>query len=219
MRKLFALLLFLLPACVGAQPYVQQSGNITPGHVPTFATSGVVKDGGAATAGAISEIGITKNGGLPWCIQTALAAPRQLFCFTITDTLATINIQSQGEAAATLGININGTVYPFPGPVYPGFQIRTVSTGTTDSATSLDGTIAWNSATTGAKTETLYACNSGSKANKLVIKDQYPSASTYSITLTPNGSDTIDGSASYILAFNLQSVTIQCNGSGSWLVE
>ena len=96
--------------------------------------------------------------------------------------------------------------------------LRVISSGTTDTASTTDGTIAWNSSSASGKTENLYACNGGSNGKVLYVKDAIGTASTYQITLVPNGSDTIDGSASYFLAFNYQSATLQCLGAtNNWM--
>ena len=55
---------------------VIQSGTVTPGHVPAWAASGVVKDGGTATQGAVNSLGLYGLGGTPFCItNSASPAP------------------------------------------------------------------------------------------------------------------------------------------------
>lgn len=103
-----------------------------------------------------------------------------------------------------------------PVPVYTG---RIVTSGVTDNAFTTDTTIAWASATSGAKTEFLYECDTTNAWKTLVISDQSGTFGTYPLTLTPFGSNTINGLTSYIMPFNNQSVAAQCNGEGDWLVQ
>ena len=97
---------------------VQQSGTVTPGHVAAWSTTGVIQDGGPATAGFLKELGITANGGLPDCITSAAApAPYSQLCFGVTTGgPGYVTLNSYGGAAnATLDFIINGTTYAFPG--------------------------------------------------------------------------------------------------------
>jgi len=50
-----------------------------------------------------------------------------------------------------------------------------------------------------------------------IIKDGAGTASTANITITANGSDTIDGSATATLQYNYESITIIWNGT-AWNV-
>lgn len=69
MTRILTFLLCLLPALAHAQGGpVQQSGPVTPGHIPVWATNGVVQDGGPATNGTVSNIGLLGSG-LPLCIN------------------------------------------------------------------------------------------------------------------------------------------------------
>lgn len=102
-----------------------------------------------------------------------------------------------------------------PIPVYTG---RTITSGLTDNAFTTDTTIAWNSSTNGAKTEFLYECSTDNNWKTLVISDQKGDFSTYPLTVTPFGSNTINGAASYIMPFNNQSVAFQC-ANGDWLAQ
>lgn len=96
--------------------------------------------------------------------------------------------------------------------------IRIISSGTTDTATSTDGTVAWNSASASAKSQTIYACAAGVNGRSLIIKDEKGTAGTYNVTITPV-SGTIDNASNFTLQFNLQSVTLQCDGTNTnWLV-
>lgn len=106
-----------------------------------------------------------------------------------------------------------GSVTP---PVYTG---RIISSGVTDNAFTTDTTIAWNSSTNGAKTEFLYECDANSAWKTLILVDQKGDFSTYPLTVTPFGSNLINGAASYIMPFNYQSATFQCDGVGGWLAQ
>lgn len=103
--------------------------------------------------------------------------------------------------------------------------IRSIQTGASDFATVDDFSLVaghaifWNSATASAKIEHLPVCDSGLSGAIGTIVDEIGTAATYSITLTPIGSDTINLSPSYPLIFNQQSVTIQCNGAGNWVLQ
>ena len=97
--------------------------------------------------------------------------------------------------------------------------LRIIASGTTDTATAADVTIAWNSAATSAKTESLYACGSAQKGDQITIKDEKGNSSTYPVGIDANGGNTIDGLSVYYLAFNLQSAWLQCDGSGNWIVK
>ena len=49
---------------------VKQSGTVTPGHVPVIVTTNVIGDGGAATNGVVTNLGLLGSG-LPLCINDA----------------------------------------------------------------------------------------------------------------------------------------------------
>lgn len=223
LRGLFALLMlaFLVPAPARAQT-VQQSGSVTLGHVPCWVVSGVVQDCGPANNGSATEVGITKNGGLPFCISTAKDPASNIkFCLSVSPSSASIIINSfNGATAPPCQIIINGvsTNCSSSGPVV-GTALRKVITGTTDAATSSDVSILWASANTAAKTQTLYACNSASKGNVIRVVDEQGSAATYPILVDPTGGDTILGEPLYVMNYNYQAPAFQCDGGGNWVVE
>lgn len=97
--------------------------------------------------------------------------------------------------------------------------LRAITSGSSDTALTTDGTIVWKSATALGKSESLYACNSGNNGKVLYIKDGQGTAGTYPITITPNGSDNIDGASTYIMAYNYQAIMLQCYGASTqWIV-
>jgi hypothetical protein len=115
-NRSFLAALLLYPAVAGAQP-VQQSGSVTPGHVPIWVTNGVLGDGGTAAQGNLTSLGITASGP-SFCINSDLvtAAGWQQFCFGVTTSGGgTISLQNFGTAPAeSFAITINGTAYQFP---------------------------------------------------------------------------------------------------------
>lgn len=94
---------------------------------------------------------------------------------------------------------------------------RLVASGTTDTATTADVTIGWTSATTSAKTQTIYACNSGVPFRTLIIKDAIGTAATYPLSVVP-AAGTIDNATKVVLNFNLWAVTLICDGVSNWMV-
>lgn len=127
-KRLFLALALLAPLPAYGQA-VQQSGAVTRGHIPYWATNGAIGDGGTSADSPISSIGVTNEGGAGFCIgsQRQSAAGRNLLCFsTATAGTATISLQNYGSAAAqALQFVINGTTYPFPG------SLANITIGTT----------------------------------------------------------------------------------------
>lgn len=98
---------------------ITQSGPVAPGHVPVFIANGTVQDGGAAGDGVVTQIGITNPGGLALGINSGLVSgPYAELGFTVgTNSIGTISMEAfNGASAAGLVFDINGVVYPFPGP-------------------------------------------------------------------------------------------------------
>lgn len=97
---------------------VQQSGQITPNHIPAWITSGVIADGGTSADSPITSMGVTNEGGSGFCVnsQRVTAAGRQQLCFgAATNGPAFISLQNYGTATAqNLEFIINGTPVIIP---------------------------------------------------------------------------------------------------------
>lgn len=107
-----------------------------------------------------------------------------------------------------------------PAAAVPGAcPVRIIPSGTSDVASSADCSLAWNSASTGNKTQFLYACQASTKSFILIVSDEAVTAGTYSITLMPNGTNKIGKAATFAMLFNGQSQTLQCDGAGNWIPE
>lgn len=124
MRLILAFLLGLFASVASAQT-VTQSGSVTRGHVAVWQGSGIIVDGGAATNGKITNLGIFANGGLPFCITASTVAqtvfnpassPFTQGCLSVTSgsvaqwTLTSYN----GASPASFQFVLNGTPYDFP---------------------------------------------------------------------------------------------------------
>ena len=115
MNRLWGILLgLLLATSVASAQSVQQSGSVTPGHLPYWITSGVQGDGGTSADSPITSIGATG----PFCSNSArqsagawIAVCLQAFA----NAPGQISIQNYGTASAQgLNFNINGTVIGIP---------------------------------------------------------------------------------------------------------
>jgi hypothetical protein len=98
--------------------YIQQSGPVTSGHPGYFVYNGIMADGGPATNGNLSELGITANGGYPFCIQNTKVhtGPYVQLCSGVTGSTGYLSLNGYGGAVPTFSIDIDGTSYPFPLP-------------------------------------------------------------------------------------------------------
>lgn len=93
--------------------------------------------------------------------------------------------------------------------------VRQVTSGTTDTATVADSVIAWNSATSGAKTQNILAGTFNGQT--FTVVDEYGDAATNNIIITIIGG-TINGAATYTINLNTQSITMKWNGNGNYIV-
>jgi hypothetical protein len=113
-----ALSFLLLATCAASAQSVQQSGNVTAGHIPEWVTSGVVADGGSSADSPITSIGVTNNGGAGFCVNSdrSTAPGRNQLCFGASTTgAATISLQNLGNASAqNLNFIVNGLIVTLP---------------------------------------------------------------------------------------------------------
>jgi hypothetical protein len=95
---------------------------------------------------------------------------------------------------------------------------RTVASGVTDTATTADGTIVWNSATSSAKTETLPQCTSSASVagHTFWVKGAKGDEATNNITVQATGGSTFDGNAHAILNVAYAAYGFQCDGSSTY---
>ena len=59
---------------------------------------------------------------------------------------------------------------------------------------------------------------SESQGRVLQFKDVLGNANSNNITIDGNGSDTIDGSATYVINHNKEGVTLVCDGINGWMI-
>lgn len=108
------LLLGTISAFAQSGVAVKQSGNITPGQVPWWITSGVIGGGVTAVDSPISSFGATG----PICSNSARQASgawNSLCIQANTNSAATISLQNYGTAPAQgLVFVVNGVQYPIP---------------------------------------------------------------------------------------------------------
>jgi hypothetical protein len=99
-------------------PVVLQTGNVTPGHVATFNTNGVIQDGGTAQNGNITAIGIQNSGNPAYQINNApVTGPFTAYTEGFLPGTNTFQIglnSFAGAPAANLQFSINGTIFSFP---------------------------------------------------------------------------------------------------------
>ncbi len=126
-----------------------------------------------------------------------------------------INFSATGQSSIGQGLTVNGNL-----SVSGTFRMtmRQITTGATDTTNQYQGIIAWNSATSGAKSETIAACSSSISGMLLTIKDEAGTAGTNAITVTP-ASGTIDGASSASISTNKGALRLACDGGSNWLVN
>lgn len=129
LKRLFlAAAIALLPLAAFAQ--VQQSGTVTPTHPTMWTTNGVIQDAGTSANGKLSTLGITANGGTPFCINSGpITGPYEQFCLGMSSGGdGTISLQSIGGATTpTFNVKINGTSIPQLGAIPNGTLLSNIS--------------------------------------------------------------------------------------------
>jgi len=101
------------------QPQVEQSGNVTPGHVAAWTTDGVIQDGGTPSAPFLTTLGLQSNSLVSFGIANApvTGAYNQLgLGFDPATGNAALSVAGY-DGAANVGfvVIINGVTYAFPG--------------------------------------------------------------------------------------------------------
>lgn len=93
--------------------------------------------------------------------------------------------------------------------------VRSVTTGTTDTATAADGLVQWNSPALGAKTETLPTGTINGQS--IQISDGFGNAAIYPIILqAPNG--TIGGNGTLQLSDDFFNISLKWDNLSNWIV-
>lgn len=124
MLKILGFLLAFLTAAHAQS--VQQSGTVTPGHLPYWVTNGVIGDAGTAVNSKLSSIGTVGQGPTICAASAPQTGPFNQLCLAAnTGSASQISLQNFGGAPTeTLQFVINGTIYTFPfvssGAIGPG---------------------------------------------------------------------------------------------------
>lgn len=109
--------------------WLRQSGNVTPGHLASWTTTGVVQDAGTpANPRLTGGVGVRSTDAQSIAVNNAVeTGPYSQIGLGITGSRANITVQGFGggsdlplDIVAEGGVNINGTPYPGPaGPYLP----------------------------------------------------------------------------------------------------
>jgi hypothetical protein len=93
---------------------------------------------------------------------------------------------------------------------------RVIANGATDSATTADGTIVWNSSSSSAKTEILPQCTSSAPivGHTFWVKGGKGDEATNNITVQAAGGSTVDGNGSAIISVARAGYGFQCDAAG-----
>lgn len=117
----FCALIAGVPLAAMAQS-VQQSGAVTRGHVPSWATSGVVQDGGSSATPKVNALGVYGSGGCPISITstTSEGTPSGDYvqgCLSADAASGvTLSVTPFGSLSTLpFNIDINGTTYAVGG--------------------------------------------------------------------------------------------------------
>lgn len=87
---------------------VQQSGSVTPGHAAKWTTTGVISDGGTASNGGLTSLGVTASG--PGICQQSGPNTGALnrVCLNATSTSGGISMTNVGGATGGFTFTLNG---------------------------------------------------------------------------------------------------------------
>jgi hypothetical protein len=119
MKKLLLALLCLSIGSAHAQS-VRQSGNVTPGHIPVWLTTGVIGDGGTAAVGILTALGVTFSGnGICQNSGPVSGAYNQICLGTTQSGGGTISVTNVGGATGGINFQLNGVSQAVAGVTLP----------------------------------------------------------------------------------------------------
>jgi hypothetical protein len=190
------------------------SGSLTSGDcLKADANGNIVTTGSACStsSGTVTSVAFADGSTTP--IYTISGSPVTT-SGTLTETLAT-----QTANTVFAGPSSGSAAQPtFRVLVQSDIPLETVTNGGNTAYTILatDENVRTGTALTTGRTYTLPACVSGNIGKIYKVKNT-PSQ-TFNITVAANGSDTVDGAATYVLAPG-DSVTVICAVAAAWDVE
>ena len=125
LRLLLALL--LLSGTASAQS-VQQSGTVTPGHVPVWTTNGVIQDGGTPGSPQITGgVGVANSNQRSICTQNSKTGAVSQLCLGSTANGTFLTSSTLSGPPQPFFIQVNGANFPVPASLlpFPGLDART----------------------------------------------------------------------------------------------
>jgi len=142
------------------------------------------------------------------------AAPADVVAGELMSRTGTDKLMHQG--AAVEEEVLQATRSSDVSPKFSGISLKAVTKAVADSpyaAAATDYTILCN-AVGGAMVVSLPAATGTGR----ILNVKKIDASAFTVTLTPNGAETIDGAASYIIAAQWVNITIQDGAAGAWYI-
>jgi hypothetical protein len=115
MKKILAILVALLAPLPASAQQVRQSGNVTPGHVTKWITTGVIGDGGPDPAGANPTSLNATASGFGICQFSGLfSGSYNRLCFNVTGTGGGFALDNFGGATGGFTWTLNGVTQGLP---------------------------------------------------------------------------------------------------------
>ena len=108
---------------------IQQTGSVTPGHLVSWTTSGVVQDAGPSTSGQVNSLGLYGLGGTPYLITNSptpgpFTGQYSQLGMGISLSAAYLTVNSfNGAPALPLNVVINGTTVMSLTTTGPSFSV------------------------------------------------------------------------------------------------
>jgi len=195
MIRWIALFLILTTQNIFAQP-VQQTGHVTPGHVPMWTTNGVIQDGGTAFQGFLTSIGVTASGPSICANSGPVTGPYNEICIGATQTGGgTLSMFNYGGATGGLNFAVNGSPQSIAVVSAPLYSVQYNLAGSLAGVLLGNGQILIGQTSAGPSAETITGdmtiTNGGVTTVGKVNGVPFPSSYTANLPLVGNGTSLI----------------------------